>query len=305
LQRFANGAQWASRQRRGGRALVLAVIFLSLSGLFSAPPAAAATGMKVVIVVGPTESGTAHNIADAQQLAAQARGYGATVTEIYSPNATWSRVRSAAQGANVFIYMGHGNGWPSPYKPFTSRTKDGLGLNATANAGNSNTRHYGEWYLTRYIHLAPNAVVILRGLCYSAGNSEPGKAAPSVATGQQRIDNYAAGFLRTGAKAVFAEPYGGVGYILDAIFQSDLTVREIFSTGGGGGWGDGWGDGWGWSSAWGASGGGSSGLTSTTFPSARTGFATVISDRDASGRFRRSVVGNLDLTATSVRQAGS
>jgi hypothetical protein len=303
LQGFTNGAHRASRQLRAGRALVAAAIFLGLSGLIAAPPASAATGMKVVIVVGPTESGTAHNIASAQELAAQARGYGATVIEIYSPNATWSRVRSAAQGANVFIYMGHGNGWPSPYKPFTSKTKDGLGLNATANAGNSNTRHYGEWYLTRYIHLAPNAVVILRGLCYSAGNSEPGKANPSVATGQQRIDNYAAGFLRTGAKAVFAEPYGGVGYILDAIFQSDRTVRDIFSTGGG--WGGGWGSGGAWSDGWGAGGGGSSGLTSTSFASVRTGFATVISDRDASGRFRRSVVGNLDLTATSVRQAGS
>ena len=30
--------------------------------------------------------------------------------EIYSPNATWSKVKAAAQGANVLIYLGHGNG---------------------------------------------------------------------------------------------------------------------------------------------------------------------------------------------------
>lgn len=296
MQRFTAGAHWASRQLKGGRALVLAAVLMGLSGAIVPASTAAAAGLKVVIVVGPTESGTAHNIADARELAAQARGYGATVTEIYSPNATWSRVRSAAQGANVFIYLGHGSGWPSPYKPYTAKKKDGLGLNAAANHGNSNVTYYGEWYLIKYIHLAPNSVVLLRGLCYSAGNSEPGKPDPTVAVGKARVDNYAAGFLRTGAKAVFAEPYGGVGYILADIFESDLTVRDIFTNDGadgpGGGWGAGWGSGGGWGSA----------LTSTTFASSRTSFATVISDRDANGKFRRSVAGNLDLTATSVRQ---
>ena len=56
-----------------------------------------------------------------------------------------------------------------------------------------------------------------------AGRSGSGKttlmnilagAEPPTA-GRARVDNYSAGFLRTGAKAVFAEPYGGVGYILD------------------------------------------------------------------------------------------
>ena len=77
--------------------------------------ATAAAPIKVVIIVGPTGSGTAGNIAEARKLAAQARGHGASVTEIYSPNATWSRVSAAAQGANILIDMGHGNGWPSPY----------------------------------------------------------------------------------------------------------------------------------------------------------------------------------------------
>ena len=33
----------------------------------------------------------------------------------------------SSQGANLFIYLGHGNGWPSPYGPFERYTKDGLG----------------------------------------------------------------------------------------------------------------------------------------------------------------------------------
>ena len=283
-----HGAHRASNLFSSVRALIMAGVFLGLSGVVAAPTVAAATPMKVVIVVGPTGAGTAHNIADAKQLAAQARGYGANVIEVYSPNATWSKVRAAAQGANIFIYMGHGSGWPSPYKPFSADRKDGLGLNATAKHGNLNVKYYGETYLRKYIHLAANSVVLLRGLCYSAGNSEPGKAAPTAAVGRARVDNYAAGFLKTGAKAVFAEPYGSVSYVIDWVFTGTTTVRDIFTTGGGG-----WGGHWGPSSA--------STMTATVFASKRTKWATVISDRDSSGKFRRSVVGNLDLTAVTVR----
>ena len=61
----------------------------------------------------------------ARSYAAQARSYGAGVTEIYTPNATWARVAAAARGANVFIYLGHGNGWPSPYAPYQARRRTG------------------------------------------------------------------------------------------------------------------------------------------------------------------------------------
>ncbi len=66
--------------------------------------------MKVVIIVGPVGSSTANYSDNAKRYASQARSYGANVVEIYSPNATWARVKAAAQGANVLIYLGHGNG---------------------------------------------------------------------------------------------------------------------------------------------------------------------------------------------------
>jgi hypothetical protein len=281
--RFTNGAHRASKLITGVRALVLAALVVGLIGVVAAPVAATTTQMKVVIVVGPTGSGTAHNIADAKQLAAQARSYGALVVEVYSPRATFLHVKQAAVGANVFIYMGHGSGWPSPYHPFNAATKDGMGLNAASNHGNLNVKYYGETLLKKYIHLAPNSVVLLRGLCYSAGNSEPGKAAPTAAVGRRRVDNYSAGFLRTGAKAVFAEPYGSVSYLLDWVFNGTSSVRDVFMTG---------------NSGWGHS---SSTMKSTVFKSTRNTWATAISQRDSSGKFRRSVVGNLDLTAATVR----
>ena len=48
------------------------------------------------------------------------------------------------------------------------------GAQRGADHGNLNVKYYGESYI-KYLHLAPNSVVLLRGLCYSAGNSEPGK----------------------------------------------------------------------------------------------------------------------------------
>ncbi len=274
---FANGAHRASKRFTSAGALILATAFLGLTGAVAVPTVAAATPLKVVIVVGPTGSGTAQNIASARQLAAQARSYGATVIELYSPGATWSRVVSATNGANILIDMGHGNGWPSPYPPFQENTKDGLGLNATANHGNLNLKYYGANFIRSSIHLAPNAVVILHGLCYSAGNSEPGRAYPSVEAARERIQNFAAGYLAVGAKAVFAEPYGDVGYILSAIFTSKSTARQIFM-----------------------------GHDPTpianyiAYPSHRTVGAHLIGQLDSKKHPRRSLTGSLDLVISAL-----
>ena len=123
--------------------------------------------------------------ADAKRYASYARSYGASVTEIYSPYATWTKVKNAAQGANILIYLGHGNGYPSPYGSFQRYTKDGFGLNATSGNGNSNVKYWGEYYIDRDIQMAPNAVVILARLCYASGNSEWGSRQPDEVDGDQ------------------------------------------------------------------------------------------------------------------------
>lgn len=277
--RVPNGAHRASPLIAGVRALVLAALVVGLVGIVSAPAASAATTqVKVVIVVGPTGSGTSRNITDARSLAAQARSAGAKVIEIYSPNATFYKVRIAATGANVLIYMGHGSGWPSPYTPFNADRKDGMGLNAAAGHGNLNVKYYGETYLKTYIHLRPNAVVLLRGLCYSAGNSEPGRADPTRTVAKKRIDNFGAGFLRTGADVVFAEPRGNPAYILDDLFHSSKTMKQIF-----------------WDSP------DATHTYSFMFTSTRTSGAVAISDPYRPGKYYRSVVGFIGLRATTWR----
>ena len=47
--------------------------------------------------------------------------------------------------------------------------------------------------------------MILNRLCYASGNSEWGSGYPTKATAIKRVDNFGAGFLRTDARAVFAE----------------------------------------------------------------------------------------------------
>jgi hypothetical protein len=215
---------------RALRVLGLAMLATSLAvgGLAFGPQPAEAAQKKVVIVVGPVGSNTASFKRTADQAAAAARAQGAKVIKIYSPNATWARVKQAARGAHVFVYLGHGNGWPSPYKPFQTRTKNGLGLNSKAGRGNSNHKYYGERLMASELNLAKNAVVLLLRLCYASGNSEPGKANPSKSVAMQRVDHYAAGFLRGGASVVLAEGMGHSKYVFQGLFRSNKTMSEIF-----------------------------------------------------------------------------
>ncbi|MEX1171993.1 MAG: hypothetical protein WEG56_05200 [Chloroflexota bacterium] len=261
---------------------VVAALVFGLGAMATPAPAEAAT-IKVVIVVGPAGSSTGNYIYNARKYASQARSYGANVIELYSPNATWSRVKAAAQGASLLIYLGHGNGHPSPYGSFSKYTKDGLGLNRTAGNGHYNVKYWGEYYIDRGIQMAPNAVVILNQLCYASGNSEWGRANPTKTTAKKRVDNYGAGFLRAGAKAVFAEAISSVSYTIKALFKSDRTMDSILM-----------------------SHPSASSVRDFKFDSVRTPGYRVHMDPPRAGKYWRSLVGNLSMRASSFRAgAGS
>jgi hypothetical protein len=127
------------------------------------------------------------------------------------------------------VYLGHGNGFPSPYATTPNPYKqNGMGLNATAGAGDSNTKYYGEAYIGNEVNLAANAVVILNHLCYASGNSEPGHGEPSVSVAHKRIDNYGAGFIRAGARAVIAEGHSGAERWIRLLFTSRQSIDSAF-----------------------------------------------------------------------------
>jgi hypothetical protein len=278
-----NGAQRASFRRsvRVTALTMVAALVVALGAVANPAPADAAT-IKVVIVVGPVGSSTSNYIYHAKKYATQARSYGAKVVEIYSPNATWSKVKAAAKGANLLIYLGHGNGYPSPYGSFQRYTKDGLGLNRVAGAGNSNTKYWGEYYIDRDIQMAPNAVVILNRLCYASGNSEWGRANPSKSTAIKRVDNYGAGFLRAGAKAVFAHAIESAGPTIKALFTADRTMDSVFMAHPE-----------------------ASGARDFWFASKRTSGAKAHLDPPKAGKYWRSLIGSLTLRTTTWRAGGA
>jgi len=210
----------------------VAALFVTLVAMFGmwVPSVSAAyiSNAKVVIIVGAVHGQTDSYRQRGDAAYAEAKKYTPNVTKVYSPNATWSKVKSATTGANIVIYMGHGNGWPSPYTYDPNyTTKDGFGLNATAGNGDHNVKYYGEPYVDD-LALAPNAIILLHHLCYASGNSEPGRAAPSTTTAKARVDNYGAGFLRGKARAVIADGHAGAAYYLRALFTTNQSVLSVW-----------------------------------------------------------------------------
>jgi hypothetical protein len=211
------------------RATLVAILVGALASLGAVAPALGATRVpKVVFIVGPVGSLTAGYRTQADAAARVAAAAGAEVVKVYSPNATWPAVEAATEGASIVVYLGHGNGWPSRYRDsLYPPTQNGFGLNPVAGVDDSAHQYFGEASI-RHLHLAANAVVLLHHLCYASGNTEPGLPEGTQAQAIQRVDNYAAGFLQAGARAVVAEGHLGPTYYVKALLTTDRTIEQIW-----------------------------------------------------------------------------
>jgi len=218
------------------RRLAFTLAAAILAGLGTIVPATApvalAAGPKVAIIVGATHGTTATYRDYGNEIAATASNYTSNVVKVFSPNATWTKVKAAVNGASIIVYLGHGNGWPSPYTYDPSyTTKDGFGLNADLNNDGAlsdyENKYYGEPSI-RTLTPAPNAVVLLFHLCYASGNSESGQPAPTLTTARQRVDNYGAAFIQAGARAVVANGHSHNPYYIDALFTTKQTIDQYW-----------------------------------------------------------------------------
>jgi len=282
LPDHSRGAQRASARKIRSLLISIFAALIVLTGATASAPEAHAATRKVVIVVGPVGSATANYKDNARQLASLARSYGASVREIYSPYATWARVRDAAVGANVLIYLGHGNGWPSPHYPYSTSSKNGMGLNSSYGNGNSNTKYYGQDYMLK-LDLASHSVVMLNRLCYASGNNEWGAGNPTKSTAMKRVDNYGYPFLKAGAQAVFASGITSMTYVLKRLFTSSaaMSMSSVF-------WSD-------------------PNKTVTyhfSFPSSKLSGVSARMDPYAPSRYYRSVIGKLNQTIGNWRTGG-
>jgi len=247
------------------RALALASLIAASAVLGAVPvlrPApVAAAAPKVAIIVGPVGGLTPNYRSSANRVADAAIAAGATVVKAYSPRATWSRVRSAIDGANVVVYFGHGNGYPNPYTSgfeYTDRV-NGFGLNRTTRNGDSDNwsttmvycgekamlgtlsasdgRAQRQYCSGGRLNPAPGFTMVYAQAHYAPGFGERYRRSDPRTTlnqAQQRVRNYSYPMLRLGAGAYFATAYSDADEIVTRVLtQPTATYGDIFRAGDG------------------------------------------------------------------------
>ena len=228
MQATANGAQRASRHLPSW--VMSGLILVASLGVqvAVAAPVTAAVAPKVAIIVGPSGSQTATNLAWGRAAATEARHYTSRVVTVYTPYATWGRAKSAMTGASLVVYIGAGRGFPSQYsRTLDTTTEDGFGLNAVYGHGNADVRWYGERYI-KTVDLAPNALVVLSHLAYASGGSPLGTGTPTLTVVRERASNYAMGFLIAGAKAVIADQIRSPLTYIRGVFTRDVSLDTMW-----------------------------------------------------------------------------
>jgi hypothetical protein len=204
-------------------------LVVAVSAMLPGVALGAAPAPKVVVIVGPVGDATSRYLARGEAAAQEAERYTPNVVRVFSPNATWPAVKRAIQGASMVIYLGHGNGWPSRYRnELYPPTQNGFGLNPVAGAGDDAHQYFGEGRIAAEVKLAKNAVVLLHHLCYASGNTEPGLPVGTEAEARQRVDNYAAGFIKAGASAVVAEGHLSPAWYVRSILSGQKPIERIW-----------------------------------------------------------------------------
>ena len=272
--------------------LSLCALLLTSSALNLVASARAQSPKRAVIVAGPVHSLTDRYLAYARAMADAAEAQGMEVTRIFHPDATPERVKRHANGADLFIYVGHGNGWPSAYGSLDESTKNGLGLDASDPELRSPTTvvYKGADWLRENIEFAPNAVVILSHLSYASGNASSGMAIPTREVAVERVDNFANGFLASGARVVWALGWQPGADVINALWGEDATMDAVFMTRYRekvdpiNGW---------------------VGADPGYYDSVRTPGARVHIDPHPTDGYLRGITGDLDFTTTEWRNAGA
>ncbi|MGI8999877.1 MAG: S-layer homology domain-containing protein [Candidatus Limnocylindria bacterium] len=242
--------------------IALFVLALFAGSFLSTLPAPArAATQKVVVIVGPTGPITDSYRQRGDDIAAAAAAVGATVEKVYSPNATWQNVRTAVDGANVIVYLGHGNGSPNPYTPNVEMTDrvNGWGLNRIAGIDSADPTGDGDNWGTNMVYCgekallgtlgpgdgaaqqtycaggpitpAPNFTMIYSNACYAPGAGESRPAAPE-ATAVSRVANYSSPILELGGTYIATDL--GADTVVDLVLRNSTTAfGRIFELGNG------------------------------------------------------------------------
>jgi hypothetical protein len=219
------------------------VLAIGLLGV-ATPDRSAASTQRVAILVGPTEITDSHYLTWAREVEQTAAEAGAIVDFRYCP--TPAEAKQAVNGANIIVYLGHGNGFPNPYSSTKNPASvNGWGLRDPAKADWDGTscrdnvlRYYGEDYLTGKLNgngwtggaitPAPNFVMVYSNACYAPGAGEQ-RPAPTESVAVARVANYANPILELGG-TYFATDLGS-RQLVDLILRNPATAfAEIFQS---------------------------------------------------------------------------
>ena len=237
------------------RIVAATALALALAAPFAAPTparAASGSGFKVVLIVGPMGSQTSSNRQHANDMASKAAALGATVVKVYSPNATYAKVRAAVNGANIIVYWGHGSGYPNPYSSTLRADRaNGWGLNTTTTHGdqdswaNHTLVYCGENALKgqlgssagldqrKYcnagrIYPAPGFVMVYVGSCYTAGGNENGRPEASTWLAKAHVGYYSRPILGLlGGSGYFAGRSSSV--VTDLLANPNKSFGDIYN----------------------------------------------------------------------------
>ena len=222
--------------------VIVSALAVLVASLGFATPAAAATPVRVAIIVGPVGEELTPvylGLAEAAAMAAETRG--ATVVRAYSPNAGAEQVLAAVDGANIVVYLGHGIGTPNPYSANpNAATTNGWGLNGPNAVGthadswaDGTLAYYGEAWITAHARPAPGWVMIYSNACYAPGASEGFDTPADEATAANRVAAYSrAPLAELGASAYFATDfYEGAAHLVGTLLDTPtLPYGEVFAS---------------------------------------------------------------------------
>ena len=243
------------------RLLAIATALLACVGTLALPASASATVAppKVVIIVGPVGSYTSTYRSQADQVAAAAQADGATVVKVYSPNATWGAVKAAVNGANLIVYLGHGNGYPNPYSTtYYPDRDDGWGLNRVAGIDANDPTGDGDNWSTSMVYCGEKAltgtltssdgaaqlqycntgkvtpaagfVMVYANACYAPGASEPGNTAATPTQALQRVSYFSRPMLATlHASGYFATDHGATSLVHAILTHPDTAYGDLYT----------------------------------------------------------------------------
>ncbi|MFN2418249.1 MAG: hypothetical protein ABR593_04910 [Candidatus Limnocylindria bacterium] len=222
--------------------VIVSALAILVASLGVAAPAAAATPVRVAIIVGPVGEELTPvylGLAEAAAMAAETRG--AMVARAYSPNAGAEQVLAAVDGANIVVYLGHGIGTPNPYSATpNAATTNGWGLNGPNAVGthadswaDGTLAYYGEAWITAHARPAPGWVMIYSNACYAPGASEGFDTPADEATAANRVAAYSRGPLaELAASAYFATDfYEGAAHLVGTLLdRPELPYGEVFAS---------------------------------------------------------------------------